>query len=127
MKTELNSSEMLFGPHGPLMFGIMMLFLLVGAIIRKGILLRQRKVSSQSSPRKFKLSYWLQDNWGDMFIGFMLAFIMVRFPFMYIEPMAKTIFPTIPVEELLFAGSVVVGYCIDKIAEQLSRTFKLKA
>ncbi len=127
MEAQPSLQALLFGPNGLQMFCMMMFFLLIGALIRKIIRLQQRKPSSASSPRKFYINYWLRDNWADMAIGFLIAVVVVRFPFMYLEPVASRLFPSIPPEELLLAGSVVVGYGIDKVSEYLATKWKLKA
>lgn len=124
---DATTASLVFGPNGARMFAAMMFFLLLGALLRKIVRLHQRKPSSHSSPRKFHLAYWLRDNWADMAIGFIIAFVLVRFPAIYIEPAAKALFPSIPADEILLVGSLLVGFCIDIVAERLSKILKLKA
>jgi hypothetical protein len=124
---ETSLSSMIYGSHGPQVFWAMMAFLLIGAFARKMLRLSKRKPASQSSPRKFSILYWLRDNGADLGLGFALAFICVRFPFLFIEPLAKTHFPELPVHDVLMFGSVVIGFGIDSLAERLSQLLKLKA
>jgi hypothetical protein len=120
-------TELIFGPHGPQMFIAMMGFLLVGALLRKSIRLKQRKPHSASSPRRFCFHYWWKDNRADMTIGFLIAFIFVRFPALYIEPVIAASLPTIDPHEGLLAGSILIGFGIDYLSERLATIANLKA
>lgn len=121
---DATAATLLFGPNGARMFAAMMFFLLLGALLHSIVRIHQRKPSSQSSPRALSLRYWIEDNWAKMAIGFIVALILVRFPFISIEPSAKALFPNIPRDEILLSGSVLIGYAIDTFSERLIKLIR---
>jgi len=119
-------SEYVFGVYGKDAFLVMMTWMLIGALLRKLTQLSRRKPSSPLSPRKFSPVYWLQDNWSDMAIGFILAIITVRWPDLYLKPLISLVMPANETLDALFLGSLLAGLGIDIIAERISKLANLK-
>lgn len=123
---EVTLEFSLLGPFGAKAFWTMMAFFLIGALIRKFIAWKKRNVKSDRSPVAHDWSFWVRDNAPDFGLGFLLAFVTVRWPMVIIEPLLESQFPTMPVDEALLLGCVLAGLGLDKISEMISKIAGLK-
>lgn len=116
---ELTFADIFIGENGIVVLVSAMLIAFIGNVFKK-----YKRFKSRPNKDGFKLWYWLKDNYGEMTLGFLATYILVRligfvaqyaFQAAGISDHANGLTP----EDSIFLVSVLIGYYIDPLLSKI--------
>lgn len=105
--------DYLFGPIGLNMFIASFLFAMIGVVISLLIDANYRDQNSPKTPRPFKLSFLLKDNWKRIVLSLLVILVTIRFT------------KEITGWDLNMFVSLLIGVVYDKLVEYLKKKSEL--
>lgn len=116
---ELTFTDIFIGANGAVVLVSAMFIAFIGNIFKK-----YKRFQARPNKEKFNLWYWIKDNLGEMVLGFLGTYILVRligfvaeyaFQAAGISEHTSALSP----EDSIFLVSILIGYYIDPILSKL--------
>lgn len=106
--------NLVFGELSASQWAASLVFILIGQLARK-VALYQKKEDST----RFNALYWVLDNWHDMVLALVIAFVTIRFSDDLLLKVEAFISFGVDMLDNVFLFHIVIGFCLQFLARKL--------